>query len=881
MSVVGLDIGNTCYVGVARAGGIETVANEYSDRCSPAIVGFTRLQRVVGTSAKNQMVSNFKSTVTQIKRLVGRKYDEPSMASEFAQLPYTCVRMDNGDIGIKVNYRDEERIFNPEQILAMLLTYLKQTAEDNLNSKVADVVIGVPAFYTDSQRRAVLCAAQITGLNCLKVMNETSAVALCYGLYKQDVPALEEKPRHVAFIDVGHFSYQICIAAFNKGKIKILATAWDDSLGGREFDNRLRDYFCQEFLTKYRVDARTNKRAWIRLGNEVEKIKKQLGMNTTNLPLNIECFMDDKDVSAQVNRAQFEEMCADLIDRVEPPLQRALSESGLKVEEIDVVEVVGGSSRIPALRAIFERVFNKPVSTTLNQDEAVVRGCAIQCAMLSHTVKVRDIEVLDAAAYPIHIAWDCYKNEDQFGEMEVFKKHHAYPFTKLLTFPHRVEPFQFRAYYDKDTPIPHINRDIGEFVVNALAPSETAEKVKVKVRVRLDMNGCFAVSSASMVETLPPTAPPLENGDVMGMDTTTAPQGESNPVEKTNGEEKMDDAASSQDECDPMEQTEEGTKTDDPKPSETTADKTTEPDAATKDADKKPAKKPKKSTKTTDLRVDKKQASRSGEEMNILIEIENELISQVKLEKERADAKNAVEEYVYGMREKIYDMYENHITDDVRQQFSSLLTNTEDWLYEDGEDESKSVYVDKLAELKKVGQPVVDRYQAHTALPPALEELGTCLLHYRKVLDLYSQKDEKYDHLDADEMKKVEKRVDEKFKWYNEKLQQKSNCPLYNNPPVLPSEVLSEKKLLEAYVNPIINKTKPKPKEEPPKDTPPKDATKEESPEKKDDTVPTEDPIMNGKQPPTPGGDKMDMEQKENGIPNPNTPNVDLTMEVD
>jgi len=869
--VVGFDIGNTCYVGVARAGGIETVPNEYSDRCSPAIVGFNRLQRVVGTNAKNQMVTNFKSTVTQIKRLVGRKYDEPSMASEFAQLPYTCIRMDNGDIGIKVNYREQERIFSPEQVLAMLLTYLKQTAEKNLNSKVADVVIGVPAFYTDYQRRAVLSAAQITGLNCLKVMNETSAVALCYGLYKQDVPAPEEKPRHVAFIDVGHFSYQICIAAFNKGKIKILATAWDDSLGGREFDNRLRDYFCHEFLTKYRVDARTNKRAWIRLGTEVEKIKKQLGMNTTNLPLNIECFMDDKDVSATINREKFEEMCADLIDRVEPPLQQALSESGLKVEEVDVVEIVGGSSRIPALRAIFERVFHKPVSTTLNQDEAVVRGCAIQCAMLSHTVKVRDIEVLDAAAYPVHIAWDCYKNEDQFGDMEVFKKHHAYPFTKLLTFPHRVEPFCFRAYYHKDTPIPHLDRDIGEFVVNAVAPSETAEKTKVKVRVRLDMNGCFAVSSASMVETLPPS--PLENGDVM--DTQ-----EVNPPEKTNGEEKMDEAASSQDESvgDPMEQNEDGTKsTEEQKPED--ADKSAQPDPTKETTDKK--KKPKKSTKTTELRVDTKNfKSRTSEEMNVLIEIENELISQVKLEKERADAKNAVEEYVYGMREKIYDMYEKHITDDVRQQFSTLLTDTEDWLYEDGEDEAKSVYVDKLAELKKVGQPVVDRYQAHTALPPALEELGTSLLHYRKVLDLYSQKDEKYDHLDAEEMKKVEKRVEDKFKWYNEKLQQKSNCPLHSNPPVLPNEVLSEKRLLEAFVNPIINKAKPKPKEEPPKDIP-KDAPKD--PGAKDEATTEDkndgDAPVNGEQSPAPGS-KMDTDQ--NGTdPASAPPNVDLTMEVD
>ena len=138
---------------------------------------------------------------------------------------------------------------------------------------------------------------------------------------------------------------------------------------------------------------------------------------------------------------------------------------GLKREEIDVVEIVGGSSRIPALRAIFEKVFNKPCSTTLNQDEAVVRGCAIQCAMLSHTVKVRDIDMMDAASYPIHIAWDCTKTEEQYGEMEVFKKHHSYPFTKLLTFPHRVEPFCFRAYYNKGVKIPHLSGEIGKILI--------------------------------------------------------------------------------------------------------------------------------------------------------------------------------------------------------------------------------------------------------------------------------------------------------------------------------------------------------------------------------------------------------------------------------
>jgi len=624
MSVVGFDIGNSnCFVAVARAGGIDTVANEYSDRCTPAIVAFNSLKRLIGTSAKNQMVTNFKSTVSQIKRLIGRKYDDPSMESEFMHLTYTCVKMDNGDIGIKISYRGEDRTFLPEQIMAMVLTYLKQTAESNLNSKVTDCVLSVPSYYTDYQRRALLCASQIAGLNCLKVMTETSAVALNYGLFKQDVPSPEEKPRHVAFIDIGHSSYQVCISAFNKGKIKILCSTWDSSLGGRDFDNRLKDYFADAFLKKYKIDARTNKRAWIRLGTEVEKIKKQLGTNTTNLPLNIECFMDDKDVSHSINRAEFEKISADLIERVEAPLLCAINESGLKLEEIDFVELVGGSSRIPALRAIFEKVFNKPCSTTLNQDEAVVRGCAIQCAMLSHTVKVRDIEVTDAASYPIHIAWDCTKTEEQYGEMEVFKKYHGYPFTKLLTFPHRVEPFCFRAYYNKDVCTPHINNEIGEFVVNAVAPAESSEKVKVKVRVRLDINGCFTVSSASMVETLPPQ--PVENGETMDTNEATT-NGHSNETDKmeVSSEEKeknsFDSSSNGTNNDEEMKQVQE--KVEDPK--------------ETKKAE---AKKAKKSTKSTDLVVTKKQTGRSPEELNLLVEVENELQSQVRLEKERADAK--------------------------------------------------------------------------------------------------------------------------------------------------------------------------------------------------------------------------------------------------
>lgn len=824
MSVVGFDIGNiNCFIAVARAGGIETVDNEYSDRCTPAIVGFNEVQRFVGISAKNQMVMNYKNTVSQFKRLIGHKFDEPYVQEELKMLPYKVVRMENGDTGIQLQYRNETRTFTPEQIMAMLLSELKNTAQANLQTKVTDCVISVPSFYTDIQRRSLLQSAQVAGLNCLKLMNDTSAVALCYGLFKTDLPAAEEKPKHVAFVDLGHASLQVCVAAFNKGKIKVLATASDPSLGGRDFDERLKVYFAEEFKNKYKIDARTNPKAWLRLGTEVEKIKKQMSSNTISLPLRIECFMNDIDVAASVDRNKFEEMSMDLLERLQLPMMAAIQDSGLQPDQIHSVEIVGASTRIPALKNTVEAIFGKPPSTTLNTDEAVSRGCAIQCAMLSHTVRVRDIEVLDATNYPVNISWTSVKPGVDPGEMEVFKKNHVYPFTKLLTFPHRVEPFCFKAYYRDDVSIPHIDRQIGEFIVNADAPVDTAcEKIKVKVKVRLDKDGCFTVSSASMVETLP--TPPPEKEKEEPMETSGTP-----PVENGENKEPVNEENKEN-----TEKKEEEMKTDEEqkqKPEETKKTESTEKKANDKkeESPKKPeAKKAKKLTKSTDLTVSVKQVGPTPDEINVLINTENELQFQKRMERERSDAKNTVEEYVYEMQDKICGDYEKYISEDDRDEFRSVLSKVEDWLYDEGENESKQVYVDKLAELKKIGNPVVERCHAHQNIPAAIESFGRSITHYRKILDLYAKKDEKYEHIEEEEMKKVQSKLDEKFAWFNKKLNENGKCPMTSNPAVYPSQIETEKKLLQTFCDPIINK--PKPKVEPPKDTPKEaDPTKTEN----------------------------------------------------
>lgn len=422
MSVVGIDLGfQSCYVAVARAGGIETIANEYSDRCTPACISFGPKNRSIGAAAKSQVISNAKNTVQGFKRFHGRAFSDPFVEAEKSKLAYDIVQLPTGLTGIKVKYMEEERNFTTEQVTAMLLSKLKETAESVLKKPVVDCVVSVPCFYTDAERRSVMDATQIAGLNCLRLMNETTAVALAYGIYKQDLPALEEKPRNVVFVDMGHSSYQVSVCAFNRGKLKVLATAFDTTLGGRKFDEVLVNHFCEEFGKKYKLDIKSKIRALLRLSQECEKLKKLMSANASDLPLSIECFMNDVDVSGTMNRGKFLEMCDDLLARVEPPLRSVLEQARLKKEDIYAVEIVGGATRIPAVKEKISKFFGKELSTTLNADEAVTRGCALQCAILSPAFKVREFSITDVVPYPISLRWNSPAEEGS-SDCEVFSK---------------------------------------------------------------------------------------------------------------------------------------------------------------------------------------------------------------------------------------------------------------------------------------------------------------------------------------------------------------------------------------------------------------------------------------------------------------------------
>ncbi|MBN3325382.1 HS105 protein, partial [Atractosteus spatula] len=809
MSVVGFDVGfQNCYIAVAKAGGIETVANEFTDRCTPAVVSFGSKNRTIGNAAKNHLITNAKNTVFNFKRLHGRPFQDPVVQSEKANLPYDLVPLQNGSVGAKVMYLDKEHHFSVGQIMAMLLTKMKETAENNLQKKVTDCVISVPTFFTDAERRSVLDASQIAGLNCLRLMNDTTAVALNYGIYKQDLPSPEEKPKIVVFVDMGHSAFQVSACAFNKGKLKVLATAFDPYLGGRNFDQRLVDYFSVEFKSKYNLDVKSRVRALLRLHQECEKLKKLMSSNSTDIPLNIECFMDDKDVAGKMNRAQFEEMCADLIERVVAPLKAVVEQAQLQLQDISSVEIVGGATRIPALKERIVKFFGKDVSTTLNADEAVARGCALQCAILSPAFKVRDFSITDAVSFPVSLSWSTEVDEP-IGNHEVFCKNHASPFSKVITF-YRRDPFMLEAFYTDPNTLPYPEAKIGQFTVQNVTPQDDGEKSKVKVKVRVNAHGIVSVSSASMVQKVK-----AEDDDSTSiMDDV---EEEANSQESTvivDGENKA--PGKSEGETPPHIQIENHQAQSPPSPDPTEEGKQNDVTPQKVNGELKAhhppeAKKPKIKVKNVDLPIQADLVWQLGkDQLNAYLEQEGKMQIQDKLENERNNAKNAVEEYVYYFRHKLEGPYEAFVNKQDREKFTQLLDQTENWLYDEGEDQPKQAYLDKMEELKKLGMPVQERYQEAEVRPRLFEEITSKMQAYRKITEDYRNGDEKYIHIDAPDMEKVTKCVRETMEWVNNVKNAQDQLRPDQDPVVRVAQIKAKLKELDITCEPVVSKPKPR-----------------------------------------------------------------------
>lgn len=485
----------------------------------------------MGESAKTQENFNFKNTVGSLKRLLGRPASDPEIQSiEKPFVNASLVEGEGGEIAASVSYANEQKNFTFTQLAGAFFGKVKEFTEAEVKIPVTDAVISCPGWFTDRQRRALIAAAEIAGIRVLRLINDSTAAALGYGITKTDLPESIDAAKNVVFVDLGHSSYQVAVASFIKGKVIIKGTAQDRNLGGRDFDQTLVNHFIKEFDAKYKLDIKSSSKAVFRLRTQIEKVKKVLSANQKTM-LNVECLQDEKDVSAEVDRADFESWITPICDRLVAPLQKALESAGLTIADIDSVELVGGSTRVPLVKEKIAKFFGgsldgeNKLSYTLNQDEAVARGAALLCAIVSPVFKVRDFAVQDWNAYPIELAWDSSQtiNKDMQDEtvMEAFPIGNAVPSTKILTFNRIVKnkelesgnslSFTFKARYHPSASARGLAEgsgyDIGTWTINGIQKLssmdlEDENKATIKIKTKLDGDGILSIEAASQIEEL-------------------------------------------------------------------------------------------------------------------------------------------------------------------------------------------------------------------------------------------------------------------------------------------------------------------------------------------------------------------------------------------
>ena len=513
MSVAGIDVGDACScIAVARKRGVDVLLNKESKRETPTLVAFGPKTRALGTDAVGSLTVNPKNTVSGLKRLLGARWGSPSLEAELARLPFDVVQDPNaasGGVAVKVQYLGEERLFTPEQLLAMVLVDQKAVAAAD-GSPVTDCVMTVPVYWTQAQREAALAAADIAGVSCLRLLHETTAAALAYGIYKTDLPEGEgAAPVNVAFVDAGASSFQVSIVAYKKGQLKVLAHTWDSDLGGRNFDDVLFDHWAKEFGAKHKVDVKASARGSFRLRLACEKQKKLLS-SIPEAPITCEGLAPEVDASGILGRDAFQELAAPLLARFKAPLEAALAQSKLSTSEISSVEVVGGASRMPALLETVAEVFGKSPSRTLNAKECVARGAALCCAMLSPIFRVRDFDVDDVFPFGIEFSWPkeaaagAKKNAPvERAASVLFEKGTWLGSAKMLTFV-RDAAIDVDAAYTDDSPLPSgADRSVGSWTVGPplttpLRPK--GAKAKLKAKVKLTAHGTVSIDYVQQIE---------------------------------------------------------------------------------------------------------------------------------------------------------------------------------------------------------------------------------------------------------------------------------------------------------------------------------------------------------------------------------------------